>query len=182
MSDLDGETALVTGTSRGIGFAIARSLARAGARVAGVGRSATTLEAAMRNLGEAASTLSAPLAVAADLTQPSEVRAGLRAVEETWGFPSIVVHAAGSGGFATVDRLTVDAWEACRAINLDAVVFLATTVLPRMVERGQGHFVIVRFGRPGPTLPGLQLCHIDDILSSFATAVRVARSLGEEAR
>jgi NADP-dependent 3-hydroxy acid dehydrogenase YdfG len=154
MSDLDGETALVTGASRGIGFAIARSLARAGARVAGVGRSATTLEAAMRNLGEVARTVSAPLAVVADLTQPRDVRAGVRAVEETWGFPSIVVHAAGSGGFATVDQLTVEAWEACRAINLDAVVFLATTVLPRMVERGQGHFVVVNSIASAHAFPG----------------------------
>jgi len=139
MSGLSGEIALVTGASRGIGLAIARSLAQDGARVAGIGRSAATLETAMRNLGGAEQAL----ALVADLTQPTAIDTCLRAVEETWGFPSIVVHAAGSGGFATVDRLSVEEWDAGRAINLDALVSLSLAVLPRMAQRGHGHFVAI---------------------------------------
>ncbi|HEX5417504.1 MAG TPA: SDR family NAD(P)-dependent oxidoreductase [Chloroflexota bacterium] len=147
---LIGETALVTGASRGIGKAIAEALVGAGARVAGVGRNAATIESAMHGLGEPEQTL----ALVADLTHPAEARACLRVVEEAWDFPSIVVHAAGSGGFASVDQLTDEAWEACRAINLDAVVTLATAVLPRLAQRGRGHLVVINSIAAVHTFPG----------------------------
>ena len=150
MSELTGEIALVTGASRGIGRAIARSLARNGARVAGVGRSAATLETVLRDLGGA----ERGLVLVADLTRPADVRACLGSVEEAWGFPSIVVHAAGSGGFATLDRLTVEEWDAGRAINLDALVSLSLAVLPRMAERGRGHFVAINSIAAVHTFPG----------------------------
>jgi NADP-dependent 3-hydroxy acid dehydrogenase YdfG len=169
VSDLTGEIALVTGASRGIGFAIARSLAGAGARVAGVGRSATTLGAAMRAVGSEEQAL----ALVADLTRPSDVPACLRAIEETWGFPSIVVHAAGSGGFATVDQLTVEAWEACRAINLDAVVLLATAVLPRLAERGSGHLVVINSVASVHAFPGASAyCAVKAGARAFLTVAR----------
>lgn len=139
MGELVGEIALVTGASRGIGRAIARTLADAGARVAGVGRNAATIEAAMAGLDRPGQAM----ALVADLTQPAEIHHCLAAVEGAWDFPGIIVHAAGCGGFTAVDRLDPAAWEAGRAINLDAVVYLATATLPRLAARGRGHFVAV---------------------------------------
>jgi NAD(P)-dependent dehydrogenase (short-subunit alcohol dehydrogenase family) len=138
---LEGRVAIVTGSRRGIGFAIARALAREGAAVmiASGSRPDAAAEAAAR-LREAHGTASASFAgdLAADGTAASLVEAA----EQELGPVDILVNNA--GGF--VDPLTTlqterSEWDAMVAANLTAPFLLTRAVLPGMVERGWGRIV-----------------------------------------
>jgi NAD(P)-dependent dehydrogenase (short-subunit alcohol dehydrogenase family) len=134
---LAGRTALVTGASRGIGFAIARRLVEAGARVAMIARDAATLSAAAGRAGGAA--------VAADVTDRGTVEALPARIEAATGspVPDFIVNAAGSFRLGALAEL--DATEFDRQIdaNLRAPYLVIRTFLPLMLERGSGHIVTI---------------------------------------
>lgn len=131
--------ALVTGASRGIGQAIAAALVRAGSQVVCVGRDPARLAAAIATFEQPS--LAVPLV--ADLTRPDDVRRLVQESGRVLDHLDVVVHAAGAGGFAPATRVTAAEWEACRAINLDALVYLITETVPRLLDRGGGHLVVV---------------------------------------
>ncbi len=132
-------TALVTGASRGIGNAIAAALVRDGYRTVCVGRDRARLE-------EAIACFDRPeraVPVVADLTRPDEVRRMVQDAIDALGTLHVVVHAAGDGEFSQATRLSPAGWEVCRAINLDALVYLTVETLPHLIERGDGHLVVI---------------------------------------
>ena len=131
--DLTGTTALVTGSTQGIGFAIAAGLADAGAHVIVNGRRAETAEAAADSIrstvaGAQVATLVADLA--------SEEGAGT-AVEL---FPDIDILINNLGIFGSQDALEIsdDEWRRYFETNVLSAVRLTRTYLPRMMERGWG--------------------------------------------
>lgn len=132
-------TALVTGASQGIGRAIAAALIRGGYRVVGVGRDQARLEKAIACFDRP----DRAIPIVADLTHHDEVRRMVQEAVGSLGRIDAVVHAAGDGGFSPVTRLSAAAWEACRAINLDALVYLIAETLPRLLERENGHLVVI---------------------------------------
>ncbi len=132
-------TALVTGASQGIGRATAAALVRGGYRIACVGRDRARLEEAIASFDRP----ERAIAVVADLTRPDEVRRMVQDALGALGQLDAVVHAAGDGGFSPVARLSPAAWEACRAVNLDALIYLVIETLPGLIERGEGHLVVV---------------------------------------
>jgi len=135
---LDG-VALVTGGGRGVGAAIARELAAAGARVAVMAATAAEVEAVAGEVGG--------LALATDVRDEAAVGAGVERVESELGPISLLVNNAGAGGTpcASWEFEPADWWRVFEVNVLGA--FLTTrAVVPRMIERGAGRVVSVGSG------------------------------------
>jgi NADP-dependent 3-hydroxy acid dehydrogenase YdfG len=129
-------TALVTGASRGIGRAIARSLVGAGARTLLLARPSATLSGVVASLGDLAS------AVAADLIRSDEVARAVADVERACdGAPDIVVLNAGMFALGAVGRMPPEEFERLIDVNLIAPYRVAAAFVPGMRVRGTGDIV-----------------------------------------
>jgi len=135
---LDGLTALVTGGGSGLGLAMARGLAEAGARVVLNGRTAARLDAAAAGL--VADGLRAEVA-AFDVTDSSAVTRAIAALDERLGGIDILVNNAGTTRRAPVESLSDDDWRTVLATNLDSAFFTARAVVPAMKRNGRGAIV-----------------------------------------
>lgn len=136
--DLSGRLALVTGSSKGIGFAIARGLAEAGAAVVLNGRDEAALEAARSKLAEAGHAVHAR---AFDVTDAIAVRAQVDAIEAEIGPIEILFNNAGMQHRAPLEDFPLDAWERLKAANIDSVFFVGQAVARHMIGRGRGKIV-----------------------------------------
>jgi len=132
---LDGCVALVTGGAGGIGAAIARQLARAGARVAVTLHGSTEF-----TLGKRAGDV---WPIRAELTQPDAASVLTRAVEQGLGPVDILVNNAGSIRRADAEHSTEEDWQAVLDINLNAVWRLSQHIGQGMLERGHGKIINV---------------------------------------
>lgn len=150
---LHGRTALVTGASRGIGAAVARVFAAAGADVAVLGRSRQDLEAvaaAVRSHGRRA------VAVECDVTDAARIESACATVEERLGAVDILVNNVGGPVFqASLLDVRDDGWERVHTLNLTSAFRFVRRLAPGMAERRQG--VIVNVGsiaaaRPWPEI------------------------------
>jgi gluconate 5-dehydrogenase len=136
--DLTGRVALVTGAYRGLGFAIAQGLARAGAKVVLNGRKADALATAAQSLTAGGGT--ADIAVF-DVTDRDAVRGGVAAIAATHGPIDILVNNAGIQRRASiVDFLQAD-WDAIIATNLTAPFVVSQAVLPGMIAQKRGKII-----------------------------------------
>jgi 3-oxoacyl-[acyl-carrier protein] reductase len=135
---LTGKVALVTGASKGIGFAIARSLGRIGAKVALCARDSNRLDHAAKELKSAG--ISA-LAIRADVTRGDEIASLVRKTEDSLGPIEILVNNAGIGRFAPVQSATEADWDSMLDTNLKAVFLLSKLIAPGMIQRGSGHII-----------------------------------------
>ncbi|PRP93389.1 3-oxoacyl-[acyl-carrier-protein] reductase FabG [Enhygromyxa salina] len=141
MIDLDGQVALVSGGSRGIGAAICRALAGAGAKVAVNYR---TSEAAARELCEAIEARGGQArAFAADVSEAAQVEALVESVTEAWGPVNVLVHNAGLQHSAMAHRMRDEQWHAALGVNLHAAFYLARAVLPAMRTAESGSIVFI---------------------------------------
>jgi gluconate 5-dehydrogenase len=135
---LSGRVAVVTGGSSGIGAAIARALARAGAQVVLVARSADALAAAAGRLqaeGAAAAW------VAADLGDRAALERGAERAAAVFGEPDILVNSAGINLRPPMSALTAAVWDQTMAVNLTAPFLLGQRFGPPMAERGWGRII-----------------------------------------
>ncbi len=132
---LDGAHALVTGGGTGIGAAIARTLAGAGARVTLVGRRQEPLAAVAAEIGAAVAV--------ADVTDPAQVAAAFEVARAAHGPVTILVNNAGASGSAPFGRLGFDAWRATMAVNLDALFHCCQAALPDLRAAAAGRIVTV---------------------------------------
>ncbi len=137
---LHGKTALVTGSTSGIGLGIAERLARQGANVVlnGLGRP--------EGIEDLRHRLSAAHGVqviydGADMSQSSRVESMVKTVADRLGGVDILVNNAGIQHVAPVDEFPVDAWNAIIAINLTAAFHTTRLVLPHMKAKGWGRIV-----------------------------------------
>lgn len=140
MSDmLSGRTALVTGSTSGIGLAIAKALAGAGARIAVHGL-ATPEEAAQAVA--AVKEAGAPDArfFEGDLRDADAIDAMMAAVEE-WGTLDILVNNAGMQKTVTIAEADRAIWDAVIGLNLSACFHTMRRALPNMAERGYGRVI-----------------------------------------
>ena len=135
---LEGRAALVTGVVGGIGAAIARRLAEAGAEVTVTDRPGPDLEAAAKALGLPA--------IAADLGRREDVAALVRALPRP---PAILVSSAGGvlgQGGRPVEEVPENDWRAIFAANVDSAFFLAQALAPSMKAAGHGRIVTISSG------------------------------------
>jgi NADP-dependent 3-hydroxy acid dehydrogenase YdfG len=146
---LAGRTALVTGASRGIGAAIARRLARDGARVALIARSELALVRLAGELGIGA------VAAACDLHLPGAADVVQAALDDLGADPpDILVINAGAFLIAPAHETSVDVFRETLEINLTAPFAFVRTFLPEMRRRGAGHIVTVGSIADRTTFPG----------------------------
>jgi len=139
-SGLDGKVALVTGSSRGIGAAIARLFAQQGAKVVVHGRDSTALAAVRSDIERAGGTVTQ---VVADVTMFREIEAMRRQIERDLGPIDVLV--ANAGGSFTIpgplDQISEDGWRASIDGNLTATFLTIKSVLPGMKERKAGNII-----------------------------------------
>ena len=133
--DLTGKIAFVTGSTRGIGHAIARALHAAGAKVAVIGRDRARAEAVAAELGERAT------GVACDVAQGDQVEAAMAAAERALGPIDILVNNAGLTRDNILLRLTDADWNAVLDANLKGAFHTTRAVIKGMMKRRAGRIV-----------------------------------------
>ncbi|MDR6820737.1 gluconate 5-dehydrogenase [Neorhizobium sp. 2083] len=149
--DLSGRRALVTGSSQGIGFALAKGLADHGAAIVLNGRDTGKLEAASRQLQEAGAVVSVS---DFDVTDPEAVRRGVDAIEAGIGPIDILVNNAGMQFRSPLEEFPVDRWEQLMKTNVSSVFYVGQAVARHMIGRGQGKIINIasvqsELARPG---------------------------------
>ncbi len=136
MSMLKGKTALVTGSTSGIGLGIAKALAEQGANIM------------MNGFGEKDAAMSEVKAFGvevdyhgADMSKPAEIEAMMQAAEKRFGAVDILVNNAGIQHVANVEDFPVDRWDAIIAINLSSAFHTTRMALPGMKQRNWGRII-----------------------------------------
>ena len=136
--DLNGRVALVTGAYRGLGFAIARGLANAGARVFLNGRNADALAGARQVLADEG--LEVDMALF-DVTDSRAIREGVAAAKRRAGPIDILVNNAGIQRRHALVDFPEDDWNAIIATNLTAPYLVSQAVMPDMITRKRGKII-----------------------------------------
>ena len=135
MPDLTGKVAIITGSSKGIGRAIAKHLAGAGASVTVNSRSLTEAQAVSDRVGNGA------IGVAADVGDPLECQ---RLIDKTvghFGRLDILVNNAGLGIIKPISQMTVDEWKIQIDVNLGGVFYCSKAALPHLTATGDGFII-----------------------------------------
>lgn len=141
-SSLAGNVALITGASRGIGFAIAERLADAGARIAICARDAGALEAARsRLISNSPFNSNDIFAMPADVASPAQVSALVEKTLAHFGAIDFLINNAGTSRFGPVHECTESDWDTVLDTNLKGVFLASRAVLPGMISRRRGHIV-----------------------------------------
>jgi len=135
---LAGKVALITGASRGIGFAIARRLGKMGARISVCGRDQVKLDQSASNLrGQGIDTL----AIQADVAHGDQISSLVQKTQQELGPIDILVNNAGTGLFGPFHEFKEADWNTVLDTNLKAVFLLCRAVAPEMIRRQTGHII-----------------------------------------
>jgi len=132
---LEGEIALVTGASRGIGKAIAEELAAQGATVIGTATSEPGAEAISEYLGDSGK------GMVLNVTDPESINSTLEAISEQFGAVSILVNNAGITRDNLMMRLKDEDWDAIMQTNLTSVFRIARSCLRSMMKARKGRII-----------------------------------------
>eukprot|EP00242_Pyramimonas_sp_CCMP2087_P008079 CAMPEP_0198201924 /NCGR_PEP_ID=MMETSP1445-20131203/4952_1 /TAXON_ID=36898 /ORGANISM="Pyramimonas sp., Strain CCMP2087" /LENGTH=261 /DNA_ID=CAMNT_0043872583 /DNA_START=165 /DNA_END=950 /DNA_ORIENTATION=+ len=136
---LSGKVAVVTGASSGIGASIARALAAEGCAVALAARRVDKLAEVEAEINAAGN--GKAISVATDVTKRADVRALVKAAEETLGPVDIMVNCAGVMYFTMMKNLHEDEWERTVDINCKGTLNGVAAALETMTPRNSGHIV-----------------------------------------
>jgi 3-oxoacyl-[acyl-carrier protein] reductase len=141
MSELKDKVAVVTGGTRGIGYAIAEALLEEGTRVFICGRDESFLRRALETLSQNHSAAGYPVVdgIVADVRRYDDCRRMIRAAAERFSGLDILVNNAGTAVFKPVDQLTVEEWALVVETNLSGVFYCCREAIPLMRKRGGGY-------------------------------------------
>lgn len=141
MTDLTGQTALITGASRGIGAETARAFAAEGATLCLMARSADELKAVAAELG------TQTLVQTCDISDYTSVSAAVDATIKTFGRLDIVINNAGAiEPISHLSSVDPDGWDKVIDVNLKGVFYAMRAALPHMLGRGSGTIITVSSG------------------------------------
>jgi gluconate 5-dehydrogenase len=149
--ELTGKRALITGSSQGIGFALAQGLAEHGAEVILNGRDAGKLDAAAARLAAAGHRVSV---AGFDVTRAQDAKEGVEAIERKSGPIAILVNNAGMQFRAPLEDFPVEKWEQLLATNISSAFYVGQAVARHMIGRGPGKIINIasvqsELARPG---------------------------------
>ena len=149
--DLTGRTAVITGGSRGLGEAMAKALAEAGAVVALVARDTKRLEAVRDSITGSGGTAAA---FAADVTREDEVAAAAKAVQDRFGSPQILINNAGINIRKNLVDYTLEEFRSVLDASLISTFLLCRAFVPGMKGTGYGRVLNMASIMSHVSLPG----------------------------
>ena len=135
MQSFDEKVALVTGAGRGIGKAVALSLAKLGCRVVLAARTAAQLSEVQQEIQRAGGVA---IAIPTDLMRDEDIDTLVRESQREFGAVDILINNAGWGKRASVVRAKIEDLDQTLRVNLRAPMILAQKVLPAMIAKGEG--------------------------------------------
>jgi NAD(P)-dependent dehydrogenase (short-subunit alcohol dehydrogenase family) len=163
---LEGKVALISGGSKGIGFAIAEALLSQGARVMITGRNAADLERAQARFGPRA------LSVSADARRVEEVERAVQATVDGHGGLDVLVNNAGIGIFKNAADMSPAEWQSIIDTNLSGVFYYCHAAIPHLRRRGGGWIVnISSLAGKNPFTGGAAYCASKAGLNAFSEAL-----------
>jgi NAD(P)-dependent dehydrogenase (short-subunit alcohol dehydrogenase family) len=172
---LAGEVAIVSGGSRGIGFAIAHALGAEGARVAIAARSEGELEVARAKLERGGINV---LARQTDVVRDADVHALVDDVLGRWGRVDVLVNNAGvTGAIGRLDDCDLASWKQAIEVNLYGTMHACRAVLPHMRARGAGKIVNLAGGGVGGSGAAVRM---SAYVASKAAIVQFTEALARE--
>ncbi|MCL4425912.1 MAG: SDR family oxidoreductase [Firmicutes bacterium] len=171
--EMKGQVALVTGAGQGIGRAIARALAGAGARLALVDRNPGTLSAIA---GELTADGAEVWSKVADVSSAAEVRSAVAAAHRHYGRLDILVNNAGVMGTGTVETCSEAEWDRILGVNLKGTFLCCQAAVPLMKARRYGRIVNLASsaGKSAVTVSGISY------VASKAAVIGITRQLAHQ--
>lgn len=150
--DIAGRRALITGSSQGIGFALARGMAERGATVVLNGRSEERLQKAAAALEGVGGTIET---AAFDVTDADAVNRAVAAIESDKGPIDILINNAGMQHRSQLDAFPDDVWSTMWKTNIDSVYLVGKAVARGMIDRGKGKIVNICSVQSALARPGI---------------------------
>ena len=171
--DLTGRVALITGSTKGLGVAMAAGLASAGAAVVVCGRSPEESESVAAEL--AAQYQVPTLGVGTDVTQSDQIASLITAIESTFGRLDVLINNAGINIRGPIESLSLDEFRKVQQVNVDAVWEVTRTALPLLRRSPAGRIVNL-----ASTLGIVGLANRTPYASSKGAVVQLTRALALE--
>lgn len=172
---LKGRTAIVTGSGRNIGKAIALALSRAGANVVVNQRRIDGLAGVVQEIEESGGRA---IAVGADVSNPDDALGIIDRAQSTFGSVDIVVSNVGVRKHKPFLELSVEDWKDAMNVNLNSSFYLARAAMPLMMKKGWGRFVAMS-GLDAFIAPDSERAHIVvSKLGLYGLAKALAREFG----
>ncbi len=170
MQRLNGQVAVVTGGSRGIGLAIARALVANGVQVAITGRNASQLSSARRQIEGAGP--GAIETLQADVRRYDEMRRAIDAAVSRFGGLDVLVNNAGVGIFTAVAAMTPEQWSEVIDTNLTGVFNACHAAIPHLRTRGSGFIInISSLAGRNPFADAAAYCASKSAVNAFSEAL-----------
>ena len=149
--DLTGKRAFITGSSQGIGFALAQGLAEHGAEIVLNGRDEAKLKTAAATLTSAGHKVSVS---GFDVTKAQAAKDGVEAIEKNTGPIDILINNAGMTYRAPLEDFPVERWDQIIVTNISSAFYVGQAVARHMIPRGRGKIINIasvqsELARPG---------------------------------
>ena len=137
--NLENKRAIVTGSTKGIGFAVAQALVREGAKVVISSRHQPDIEEAVNGLNQLAE--GKATGKLCDVREAEQVRQLIEHCVDTLGGVDVLINNAGIGIFRSVEKMALEDWQDTIATNLDGVFYGCHYAIPEMKNSGGGYII-----------------------------------------